>query len=108
MNFFQEHYIEWRTNRFNTIVNYYGKEWFKNKNILELGCGYADFGNLFCKLGSNVTSTDIRKKHLKIAKKKYPQITTVECDLDNEWLFDEYYDLILNTEVLYHLKNYKQ
>jgi len=105
---FNDHYIEWRKNRINAIVNHYGKDWFKDKKILELGCGFADIGNSFYKLGAEVTVSDVRKEHLTVAKKRYPKLKIVHCDLDSEWVFNDHYDLILHTGVLYHLKNYKQ
>jgi len=90
-------YVELRDKRIKAIVNYYGKDWFKDKKILELGCGNADIGNSFYEMGAIVTSTDARDEHLKTANKKYPHIKTILFDLElPDWPFEENYDLILH------------
>ena len=102
-------YVELRSKRIKAIINYYGKDWFRDKKILELGCGNADIGNSFYEMGAMVTATDAREEHLKLANEKYPHIKTVLFDLElPDWPFDENYDLILHTGVLYHLKNYEK
>jgi SAM-dependent methyltransferase len=70
---------------------------------LELGCGYADIGNMFYELGSIVTSSDVRKEHLDNVTQKYPNIKTLLIDGDNDSIKDKY-DIILHWGLLYHLK----
>lgn len=69
---FQQHYVNWRISRMNGVKKYISPDYFKSKTLLELGCGYADVGNMFYELGANVTSSDVRKEHLEIVKKNTP------------------------------------
>ena len=63
---FSNHYDKWQISRMNGIKKYILPDYFKDKTLLELGCGYADIGNMFYKLGSIVTSSDARKEHLNV------------------------------------------
>lgn len=104
---FKGHYIQWMNKRINAIINYFGKAFFSGKSILELGCGFGDIGAIFSKLGANITCSDGRQEHLEILKSKYPNINTVQYDLDREWPFNEKFDIIIHMGVLYHIKDYK-
>lgn len=108
MGNFNGAYIDYREKRIKVIKNYYGEDWFRNKKILELGCGHADISYVFYKLGAISTVSDAREEHLEVVKKKFPFFKVIRCDLDKEWNFDEQYDLIIHMGVLYHLKNYEQ
>lgn len=44
---FSNHYDNWRISRLNGVTKYIKPEYFQNKTLLELGCGYADIGNMF-------------------------------------------------------------
>jgi len=103
MSNFTGHYCDWRNSRMNGIKKYISSDYFKSKTLLELGCGYADIGNMFCELGATVTSCDARKEHLEIVNQRYPHIKTllVDCDTDN---IEDKYDIILHWGLLYHLK----
>lgn len=46
---------------------------YKNKKILDLGCGEGYVTNLLSSLGADCTGIDISHKFIKIAKKKYPR-----------------------------------
>jgi len=102
---FKEHYVKWRDQRIRCIVDHYGKDFFKGKKLLELGCGYGDIGAYFAKLGAKVTCLDARQEHLEVLKRRYPFLKAVQADLDNEWPFkkDEF-DIILHLGTLYHLQ----
>jgi SAM-dependent methyltransferase len=99
---FQDHYIEWRESRMNTIKKYISSDYFKDKKILELGCGYADIGNEFYKLGASVSSSDIRTEHIDVVNQRYPHIRTLLIDGDNDDI-SEKYDIIIHWGLLYHL-----
>jgi len=86
----------------NGIKKYISPDYFKSKTLLELGCGYADLGNMFSELGAVVTSCDVRKEHLDIVKQRYPHIKTLLIDGNND-KNEEKYDIILHWGVLYHL-----
>lgn len=100
---FSDHYINWRISRLNGVKKYISPEYFKSKTLLELGCGYADVGNMFYELGAIVTSSDVRKEHLAIVDKRYPHIKTLLIDGDNDTIKDKY-DIIVHWGLLYHLK----
>lgn len=99
---FQGHYVDWRESRMNTIKKYISSDYFKLKRVLEVGCGYADIGNEFSKLGSLVTSSDIRKEHIDVVNKRYTHIKTLLFDGDNDEI-PEHYDIIVHWGLLYHL-----
>ena len=100
---FSGHYNDWRESRMNGIKKYISADYFKSKTLLELGCGYADIGNMFYQLGANVTSSDARNEHLTVVKTKYPHLNTLCIDGDNIDIKDKY-DVILHWGLLYHLK----
>ncbi len=103
---FQEHYVNWRISRMNGVKKFISPDYFKSKTLLELGCGYADIGNMFYELGANVTSSDVRKEHLEVVEKKYPNIKTLLIDGDNDSIKDKY-DIIVHWGLLYHLNEIK-
>lgn len=109
-SFFGGHYNEWRQKRISAYIKHYGISWFKNKTILELGCGYADIGNIFYYLGSKVTVSDARIGHLKIVNERYPHLETVKHDCEKPLSVsfgNRKFDLIIHNGLLYHLDNYK-
>ncbi len=106
-NLFNDHYINWRQSRMNGINKYISPDYFSGKSLLELGCGYADIGNMFSKLGAVVTSSDARKEHLDIVKERYPHIKTALIDGDNLNIEDKY-DIILHWGLLYHLREIEE
>lgn len=99
---FTSHYIDWRMSRMNGLKKYISPEYFKSKTLLELGCGYADIGNMFSELGAIVTSSDARKEHLENVNKTYPHIKTLLIDGDNDSIVEKY-DIIIHWGLLYHL-----
>jgi hypothetical protein len=99
---FSGHYNNWRISRMNGVKKYISPDYFKSKTLLELGCGHADIGNMFCELGAIVTSSDVRKEHLDVVEKKYPHIKTLLIDGDNVNI-KEKYDIIVHWGLLYHL-----
>lgn len=99
---FSNHYIDWRISRMNAVKKYISSDYFKSKTLLEVGCGYADIGNMFYNLGAVVTSSDVRNEHLDVVKVKYPHIKTLLIDADNDNINNKY-DIILHWGLLYHL-----
>jgi hypothetical protein len=100
---FRGHYDGWRNSRMNGIKKYMDPSFFKSKTMLELGCGYADIGNMFYEMGAIVTSSDSRIEHLKVVNERYPHIKTLQLDGDNINIENKY-DVILHWGLLYHLK----
>src|ERR1019366_8668390 len=98
---------EWNHKKIKAIVDYFGHPFFQNKKVLDLGCKHGDAGGgALYRLGSQITAVDAREEHLKIAAKKYPGIKTIKSDLDCDWAFS-HFDLVINTDLLCHLKNWE-
>jgi hypothetical protein len=97
------HYDGWRATRMNCVNKYILANYFKSKTLLELGCGYADIGNMFYDLGAIVSSADSRLEHLNIAKEKYPHLKTFLYDGDKDDIAEKY-DIVLHWGLLYHLQ----
>ncbi len=89
------------------LLKYIDTSFFMGKTLLEIGCGYADIGNMFSGYGSNVSVCEAREEHLGIIKKKYPHLKQFQFDADNDTLLNNY-DIILHWGVLYHLSNVEQ
>jgi hypothetical protein len=100
---FVGHYDGWRNSRMNGVKKYIKPHYFNNKTLLELGCGYADIGNIFSRLGAIVTSSDGREEHLRVVNQRYPHIRTLLIDGDNINALEKY-DIIVHWGLLYHLK----
>jgi hypothetical protein len=104
MSKFEDHYINWRITRFNGTLKYINESFFKDKTLLEVGCGHGDNGNLFQNLGANVTCTDARQEHIINGKLKYPMLNFSQLDCDIQHINNKY-DIILHWGLLYHLDN---
>lgn len=106
---FMDHYRTWRPTRLRKIENLFPPETFKNKTILEVGCGYGDIGKYFIeKYNSIVTFTEGRKEHISFIKENNPDSIVILQDHNEKWNFNEKYDLLIHFGLLYHLHNWEQ
>ena len=105
---FERHYDDWRKKRIDKIISLFGYDYFKGKTLLEIGCGYADIGSHFHKIGAKVTSTDGRKEHIDEVKIRHPELESFVLDVDCEWDLNRKFDIIIHFGVLYHLSNWKE
>lgn len=105
-------YEDWTKKRIDRIVNIFGKEWFNNKSVLELGSAHGDVGIEFLKLGADVTFSDIRQEHLDSIESKLKEFAfkpkTICFNQNDVYDLHTKYDLILHLGVLYHIENWKQ
>ena len=101
---FDDHYVNWQMSRIDTIEKYLGFEFFKNKSVSEIGCGYAFFGNYLSKFCDRVTVSDARIEHIETIKQNYPHLTTHVMDVDGEFM-EEKTDVLIDFGVLYHIIN---
>jgi len=105
---FDSSYFSWNSARSKGIVDFYSYKWFYFKKIADLGAGYGDIGGVLYRLGADMTAVDARQDHLKIIKKKYTGIKTVQANLDATWPFyGQKFDLILDLGLLCHLSGYE-
>jgi hypothetical protein len=99
------YHSDWQVNRINFILSKYPKEFFKDKNILELGAFNGYIGAYFQSLGANVHCIEGRQENVNQIKLDYPQLS-VECsNLDVDyWNFGKW-DIIINFGLYYHLEH---
>lgn len=112
---FGEHYDGWRQKRIKKILDIFGKDYFKHKLILEVGCGYGDIGKYFReKIGAEVMFTEGREEHLSIIADNNPGAQIFHLNHENAWKIDfadspkKKFDAIIHFGLLYHLDNWKQ
>lgn len=105
--FHENNYECWRKKRINATLDYFGKDFFKNKSLLEIGGNHGYVANYFSSIGSKCTVGDSYEIHNKIAKEKFPHLTVVNHDADSiEWPYNnEKFDIIIHWGLLYHLEN---
>ena len=97
---------EWQNNRINYLVKHYGKEFFKNKKVLELAPCNGYIGNALHQLGAIISQAEGRQGNVEYIKSKYPHLTVIQKDLDTpDWDMGKY-DIIVNFGLMYHLQNY--
>src|ERR1700678_2913762 len=90
------------------IVEFYSYKFFYFKKLLDLGSGHGDIAGVLYRLGADTTCVDARQDHLKIVKKKYTGVKTVQANLDANWPFyGQKFDLILDLGLLCHLSGYE-
>jgi len=106
---YQHHYVLWRQVRINKIEQIFGKEFFKDKTILELGCGYGDIGKYFKEsLQADVTFAEGREEHFPFIRGNVSGCKIVHINQENHWQLETKYDVVIHFGVMYHLDNWKQ
>jgi hypothetical protein len=102
---------DWTFSRANMIIQILGKEWLKDKNVLEVGAGHGIVGQILRQnAGANVITTDGRSENLEGIRENWPEIGDKLRLLNQEhgWSeIEEKFDLIVHFGVLYHLENWQ-
>lgn len=99
---------QWQHNRVNFIVDLYGKDFFNNKRILELGAFNGVIGNRFSQLGSKVTCVEGREENAKFIKDTFPHLNVIVDNLDTDvWKFG-HWDIVIHFGLFYHLEFYHE
>ena len=105
---FMDHYRTWRPTRIRKIENLFPPETFKNKTILEVGCGYGDIGKYFIeKYNSIVTFTEGREEHISYIKENNPDSIVILQNHDTNWNLNKKFDVLIHFGLLYHLNNWQ-
>jgi len=106
---FMDHYRGWRPKRIEKIEKIFGVDFFKEKTILELACGYGDIGKHFKEnCGSIVTFAEGREEHLPFIKENNPDCEVIHLNQENNWNLNKIFDVVIHFGVMYHLDNWKQ
>jgi ubiquinone/menaquinone biosynthesis C-methylase UbiE len=80
-----------------------GLDKFKNKNVLDLGCGIGLDAGQFEKRGNHVTGTDLSSHSLSVAKKRILSGNLVCSDAENLPFRNECFDVVYSFGVLHHV-----
>jgi SAM-dependent methyltransferase len=99
---FDGHYDHWRHTRITKLISILGEEWFRDKKVLELGCGYAHIGNVLHEYGADVTVCDGREEHIEVVKNSYPHLKSLVVDQTQPYFVGKF-DLVIHWGVMYHL-----
>jgi len=71
------------------------KKYCKDKNVLDLGCGYGRYIGMINKYAQTTVGLDISQRWLNYAKQKYPNLKFVLGDACKIPLKDEVFDIIV-------------
>jgi 2-polyprenyl-3-methyl-5-hydroxy-6-metoxy-1,4-benzoquinol methylase len=75
-----------------------------NRSVLEVGAGIGDLSRFFIDRGCTVTLTDGRTQNVEILRKRYPDLRTLQLDLDHpDDELDDRFDIVFCYGTLYHL-----
>lgn len=80
----------------------------KNKLVLDAGCGSGRFTSFFINEGANVISADTSKNMLKNLMEKNHNVKAINANILNLPFKNNSFDLIICSEVLTHLHEYKR
>jgi hypothetical protein len=101
------YYAEWRARRLAFILRHYGVDYFLGKSVLELGAGYGDIGNTFATLGGKVTCMEGRKRNVQMIRKRFPYLTAIHADLNEDSSLPETnFQIVVHMGLLYHLRDH--
>ena len=107
---FHDGFVPMSQGRLDIMTSYFGGEyWYKDKNILELGCGHGHVGKKLMDLGANVTFAEGRCEwEEKIREVAGKNIEFICLDNDQQWNLERKFDLIVHWGLHYHLQNWER
>lgn len=105
---FEGRYEDWRHKRISFLEAIVGREYFRGKDLLEVGCGNGRTAQHFQSLGSKVTLTEGRDENILLATRINPQVEIHKIDHNQRWNLGKKFDIIIHWGLLYHLQDWKQ
>ena len=85
MSLFQGHYQNWQQTRLNGINKYIGLDFFKDKTVHELGCGFGFFGHQALLNGAkDVICSDAREEYKNLVLNASDKLKFKKVDCDGE------------------------
>lgn len=74
------------------------------KSVLEVGAGIGDHSHYYIDRGCRLTITDVRQEHLQVLRRRYPEQTILELDLEHPTAIAAGpFDVVHCYGVLYHV-----
>ncbi len=89
-------------NRLNKLLD---RDFFKNKTILDIGCGPGTISDIIQKKGGEVYSLDISSEEIELAKKLNPKLKTIVASTLKIPFPDGRFDISFSMGVLHHTPN---
>jgi SAM-dependent methyltransferase len=109
MSNFEGTYVGWRSVRIEKILQVFDKNFFKDKSVLELGCGHGHIGKHFTeKFGSIVTLAEGDPAFIENIRNNNRNSEVIVLDQDKPWDLKKKFDVVIHWGVLYHLDNWQQ
>tara|TARA_B110000495_G_scaffold58021_1_gene49191 strand:- start:1265 stop:2017 length:753 start_codon:yes stop_codon:yes gene_type:complete len=99
---------EWRKKRVGKVEEIFGKNWFKEKSVLEVAAGFGNIGFYLQTLGADVTFTDCRNECIDEIKRKDINAKTYTLDHDTKWEIPPNFDMVIHFGLSYNLYNWKR
>lgn len=106
--FSDAHFIPWRRTRINKLVSILTPEWFKDKTVLELACGYGHIGAELKKLGAIVTFAEGNEQYISNLAENAGDSEIYILDQDLPWDMEKQFDLVIHWGILYHLNDWRR
>lgn len=98
-------YIPWTNRRAALIKDHYGLDYFRDKSLLEIGCGHDGFLQRWYNWGCNpIVACDGRETCVDQVREKATFAEIIHHNLEDPWPFG-HFDIIANMGVLYHVAN---
>jgi len=106
---FSKNYNDWQKARINKIEQVFGVDYFRDKTVLELACGYGDIGKHFREnRGAKVTFAEGREEHIPFVLENNPGSEVIHLNQEEPWQLDRNFDVVIHFGITYHLDNWRQ
>lgn len=89
--------------RLDFLEEYFTKDYFKNKSILEIGAAEGHIGNQLQEWGAQVVCSEGRVENIKRGENLFPNLKFINEVIDKNYIPNKNYDIIINFGLLYHL-----